>query len=274
MSGLMIKYSEEVASALTKIPVVLPGSPVSVGDILYFKEGEPSWVTRLLVDPKPIGSFEKITDLKSLGVTASIVEDDPSSADSYVFSSKNGTSVAFEAGGEASDPRGDTGQGSLKVTFSSEGAVYFSAVDCTTERVDDLSAIQVNLQEHNRTIVWHDTFIVTSVTTAKRALIMQSSSNSALLSVKGDVNGLLPGSATGSASANVLISGYKDASFIKPWSSNVTVFIGLHRFKKTDFGSLTKALAPGAREKTSRLLNLSDDNYTLEEVSPNEILVG
>lgn len=274
MSGLQIQYSKEVAKELTKIAVCLPGSPVSVGDVIFFPFGKKGiWPFK---EPAPLGAFNLITSLTALGVNAAEAAPDKE-PDPYIFASRKVVGVDFSLAVEG----GDSASGTLKASFKKDGSVYFAAVDCLTTRLADLSQVQVDLSAHTRDIIWRDTFLVTSVTTAAKALIMQSSTSSASLEVAGEIKGLVTGSASDiSAKSSISINSFRDSSFIKPWSENVTVFIGLHRFKKKDFGyrpsehvhrlaafeDVELAMIAG------ELVASDDDRFILEPVSALELL--
>lgn len=269
MSGLMKDYSKEISDQLTAIAVVLPGDPVKVGDIVSFREGR-----RLFGKAKPIGRFQKVSDLGLLDVETEVEDDASQESDTYIFASRKGAHYSFDAtGGADGAGAGLSGTGKLTVQFSKAGAIYFAAIDCTTRRLRNLAGIEVDLNEHRAAMLWKDTFLVNSVTIASRALIMQSATSSGVLEASGDVAGLIP-SASGNANAGISVSvgKVKDASFIKDWSENVTVLFGLSRFVKKDFGSVVKELDVGSREIAGEILNLDDDVYALEEVSPFELL--
>lgn len=258
MAGLQIEYSKEIAKELTKIAVVLPGQKISVGDVITFPFGGSFF------GPKPRGSFELVTTLNNLGINPDMSGDDPD-GDPYVFASRKGVEVDFDI--DASG--GAQASGSLTAKFRKEGSVYFAAIDCTTKQLTNLAQVQIDLNQHQYAVIWKDTFVVTSVTTAAKALIMQSSTSSASLTVKGEVKGLVTGSGSDiDANATLSVSNFRSASFVKPWSDNVTVFIGLHRFKKSNFG-----YNPQSERSlfASQLVSDSDDTYELARVLPHEI---
>lgn len=178
----------------------------------------------------------------------------------YLFASKGSVGVSFTANATA-DTAGD---GKLDISFSKEGSTYFAAIDCTVSYIDDTSHLVEQLIPHKDDLDWGDLFIVTSVTTAKKALIMQSNTSSAQLSIEGNVKGLQPGVGIDlNASAGLKINSYKDSSFIKPWSDQVGVFFTLSRFSKKLFG--------GYGLKTRSLtLDSSQDEFELDSVSPEK----
>jgi hypothetical protein len=246
--ALFKKYCKEIIKELDKIPVYLPGTPVSPGDILRFGDYE--------ARGKPIGSFVHYTSLSKYDIRFDIQEDnDP---DPYLYSSKNSVGVKFTADANATTNIG----GKLDVTFSREGATYFAAIDCTLQSIKDLSSIesQLNLAKTDPKI--GGCYLVVSVTTAKKALIMQSNSRSASLTLDGNVQGLQPSTGTKvDASLKVNISSYKDSSFIKPWSDNVTVFFSLGYLSKNDDGKLDVSLR-----------SILPGKYSLTKVDLKELL--
>lgn len=278
MSGLQIMYSKEVAKELTKIAVVLPGAPVEVGQIIHFPFGKQGvWPFQ---KPAPRGAFNVITTLANLDVVPQISGADPD-GDPYIFSSKKHVKIDADFGVQGDIPLGATSNGQLKVSFEAEGSVYFAAIDCKTTRITNLDQIQVDLNDHRKDIVWNETFLVTSVTIASKALIMQSSTKSASLDIGGDIKGLITGSVADiSANAQLGVRNFKESSFIKPWSDNVTIFVGLHRFTKITFGYQPQLkvsrLSPfetlEVKKMAGELVNSKNDQLMLEEVSAFEIL--
>ncbi len=276
MSSLMIKYSKEIARELTEIAVVLPGAPVKLGDIIHFRYGTTGFP---FYKPSPRGKFEVISGLQYLGISPEISEPDPN-PDSYFYSSKRSVKVRFDA--DVNHNKDTDGlDGNLVVNFNSEGSIYFAAIDCETSRINNLNDIAVNLEKHKNSITWRSTFLVTSITTAKRALIMQSNSDSAFLEVSGKVKGLATQSARDiKANSTLKIEKFGQASFLKPWSENVTVFLGLQRFKKKIFGKgksgRTLNASPINENESqmlaSELVHTENEIYTFEPVSALEIL--
>lgn len=273
MPGLQIIYSKELARELGKTAVVLPGTPVDVGDILYFPDGlKGIWPFRKRV---PRGSFSVITRLSNLGVKPPISLPDPA-PDPFIFASRKGVDVDFQLSAE-----GGGATGKLSATFKSEGAVYFAAVGCSTSRITDLPAVQRDLAEHSGALSWDKTFLVTSLTTASRAVVMQSSTSSATLEIEGDIKGLATGSGTDiDAGAQIRITRAKEASFIKDWSKDVTVFMMVHRFKKGVYGFELEARIPESPgfdtvdlgRTAGEIVHTADDRFVLEAVSALEVL--
>jgi hypothetical protein len=197
MSSLAKQYCKEIVHQLKKTPVYLPGEPVSVGDIISVK-------TRL-IDGKPLGIYHAVTSLKNLNIPYKVLKDD--SPDSYIYSTKNAVGVEFIASADVASK----GSGELKVSFNQEGSIFFSAIDCTKERISDSSTLVNLVGAHEESLQdeWEHLFIVTSVTTAKKALIMQSNSQNGGLTISGEVEGLQTGSGINvNANINVSISAH------------------------------------------------------------------
>lgn len=307
MSGLQIMYSKEVARELTKIAVVLPGAPVEVGQIVHFPFGKRRiWPFR---KPAPRGSFNVISTLENLNIQPQISAPD-GNGDPYIFSSRNSVKIDVDygssgkEGGKSKDIKKDKNNdkingadrgnindiniynegsttGKLVASFSAEGAVYFAAIDCKTTRITNLDQIQVDLSKHRNEIVWDDTFLITSVTVAGKALIMQSGSNSASLNLTGNVKGLITGRGSDiSVRTSIMIENFRESAFIKPWSDNVTIFIGLHRFTEKKFGFQPKLSKLRVQQwDTDRINQISNEivqsefgENWLEPVSALEIL--
>jgi len=280
MSGLAITYSKEIAKELTKIAVVLPGEQLQVGQIIHFPFGRKGiWPFK---KPAPRGSFNIITSLSELGLKNIKKSSWKKEPDPYIFSSKKSVKIDFSFDVQSKAAPKANAEGSLTVSFEKEGAVYFAAIDCERTDLLNLQDVQINLGNHKNDIIWNDTFLVTSVTRAEQALIMQSSTKSATLNISGDIKGLVTKQKPDiSASSKIGVSSFKESSFIKPWSPKVEVFMGLHRFTKKTFGYKPN---PKTMSRTSpfdtievsaiagQLVNSSDDEYFLEPVSAFDIL--
>lgn len=260
MSKLQIEYSKEFANELGKIAVYLPGEDINVGDIVTFPNGK-----TILGKPRPLGTFKKISSLGNLGISFPnpVFSKTP---DTYRFTSKNKVDFNFDVDGETdlkitSMPNAKT---NLKIKFSSEGAIYFHAIDCDKKELNDLSALENEINAKGKKLLWDDTFLVTSVTIAKKAFIVQSKSKNSEVSLKGDFNGIQTSSTEITASSSFQIEKQHGDIFIKDWSDDVTVFIDLVRFEKKVFeesyrGSKTKS------KKSSKIY--------LKPVLINELLI-
>ena len=232
--SLQIRYSKEFAKELGKIAVYLPGEKVEVGDVLKFDHGK-----TLLGKARPLGSFKKITSLKNLGVSYP----EPAfsnTPNTYRFSSKNAVNV--EAGVNAVADLGSedlpSGSGQVSMKFSSEGAIYFLGINCDSKVLDDLAALENEINTNGKKMVWDDTFLVTSITIAKKALIAQSRTKSSELVIAGDVNGIETGSVAVKAGAKLQVKKQSGDIFVKDWSDDVTVFMDVMKFEREVFGKV------------------------------------
>jgi hypothetical protein len=251
--GLAKSYCREIIKELDKIPVFLPGTPVEVGDVITFGKG--------FIKPRPIGSFSPVSKLSKLGIEIEIQKDnDP---DPYLYASKGSVGVSFTADANAAT----VGKGKLEINFKKEGSTYFAGIGCKVTSMTDTSNLENDLEPFKNKIDWKNCFIVTSVTVATKALIMQSNSKSASLTIEGDVKGLQTGGNTDiDASAKIQINTYKDSSFIKDWSDNVTVFFTLARYRKKFLGDW------GIKTKSAMYLNEDDDIYELSPIYPDDLI--
>jgi len=244
-------YCKEIIKELDKIPVFLPGTPVNVGDIITFGKS--------IFEPKPIGSFRPVSTLSSFNIPYKTKKDH--NPDPYRYASKGAVGVTFTADANVTS----AGNGKLDITFNQEEATYFAALSCSVTSIVDTSKFVQQLLPFKESIDWGNCFIVTSVTIAERALIMQSNSQSANLVIQGDVKGLeIDSNLNIDAEISVRVNSYKDSAFIKDWSKNVTVFFTLTRFRK-------KFLSDWEIE------NVIDDNnpsnYELVDVSTDDLLI-
>lgn len=232
MSDLQIQYSKIIAEELGKIAVYLPGEKIEVGDIIKFPHAKKPIFGKKL----PYGTFKKITSLEKLGIDFEIPEFSRT-PDTYRFSSKKGVSIQFgleaNAGLENNSlPKAET---DLHVQFSSEGAIFLLAIDCDKRELDDLLFLEKEINSKGKQLVWDDTYLVTSVTIAKKAFIAQSESKASEILLKTDITGIKSSSVNVSANSNLEIAKSRGNVFIKDWSDDVTVFIDLIEFEKKIF---------------------------------------
>lgn len=236
MPSLQIQYSKELAKELGKIAVYLPGENVNVGDIITFPYGK-----NFFGKSRPLGSFKRISSLKNLGISYSkpLLSNTP---DTYRLSSKNTVDFNFNIEGSANlgDDKFPSGDGKFNIKFTSEGAIYFLATDCDKEELNDISALENEINLQGKKLLWEDTYLVTSVTTAKKAFIAQSRSKSSELTINGNVKGIQSGTIDVSAQTNLNIQKQQGDIFVKDWSDNVTVFMDLIKFEKEVFGQNKK----------------------------------
>lgn len=232
MTKLQTRYSKDIARALGKIAVYLPGEDVRVGDIITFPYGK----TGVFNKKAPVGSFKKITTLKHLGIDHSIppLSKTP---DTYQYTSQKSIDIHYDLGGEA-DLGDDTlpgGKGKINMQFSAKGSIYFLAVDCDKRAFSDITFLENEISARRKKLVWEDTYLVTSVTIARKAFIAISYSKASELVVEGDVKGIRYGAADINADTKLNIKRQKGNIFIKDWSDHVTVFMDLMKFEKATF---------------------------------------
>jgi hypothetical protein len=223
--SLAIDYCREIANELKQTAIYIPGVSVKPGAIIQFDH------SNLFGVPKPLGSFKVYGNLSDLGVNLETETEEQTAKDSYVYASKGSVSVNFDADVQA----GSIGSGKLQVNFTKEGSTYFSAVDCVEARFKSIIGLEGKLAPHQNALNWKDFFIVIGVTTASRALIMQSSTSSAILEISGQVENLIPSGTAAKeidAGLDLKIQKVKEASFTNNWSENVPVFFTLVRYKR------------------------------------------
>ncbi len=267
--SLAIDYCKEIATELKVIPVYLPGTPINLGDIIEFKE------TNIFGTPQPLGPFTIIGNLTDLPLTLDTLTEPNPSPDSYLYASKNAVSVAFTANAQA----GDAASGKLTVGFSKEGATYLSALDCTVSRFKSILNLESQLAPFKDKYDWNSFFIVTAITTAAKALVMQSSKAGASLAIDGQVKALQPSPGPVKnldANIAVTVNAYNEASFFKDWSADVAVFFTLARYHKKFLGSYGVETALGFKtmDKMAPATGTGKYKYTLEEVDPGELDLG
>ncbi|MEM9687143.1 MAG: hypothetical protein AAF934_09520 [Bacteroidota bacterium] len=236
MTALQTQYSKEIAKALGKIAVYLPGEAVRVGDIITFPYGR----TGIFNRKAPLGTFKKITSLKHLGIDHNIPRFSKT-PDTYQFTSQKSVAIDYDLGAEA-DLGADTlpgGKGKLNIRFSAVGGIYFLAIDCDKKEFGDITFLEKEINSKGKKLLWQDTYLVTSVTIAKKALIAISRSKTSELVVEGNIKGIQSGPAAINANTVLHIKKQKGNIFIKDWSDDVTVFMDLMKFEKELFEAET-----------------------------------
>ena len=265
MSKLEKQYSKEIAKSLGKIAVYFPGENIEVGDIITFPNGN-----TILGKPRPIGSFQKYSSLRSLGINY----EEPKyskTPDTFQYLSTDSTklSVDLNGGGKSVDDIGLKLDAEINIEFNSSGAIYFLAVDCDKKQLNDLHALENEINIKKSSNIWKDKFLVTSVTISKKALVAQSISKNAVLKVTGDVERSKSDLLEAKANSILNVSKQQGDIFVKPWSNNVTVFMDLVKFEEKDFGSRFK----GKKDFNSDIGN-SPLRLVKQEVTVNDILTG
>ncbi|WP_298510806.1 hypothetical protein [uncultured Kordia sp.] len=250
--SLQIQYSKTIAKELGKVAVYLPGEKIQVGDIVQFPHGKG------IFKIAPFGSFKKITDLKSLDITCDITSDSES-ADSYQFTSKNVVEIDTNLGGTIDTTLKKTpkGSGKLQLSFSKKGSIFFHALECTKQSLNNIHNLESEINDNGKQLVWDDTYLVTAVTVAKKAMVVQSTSKDFQLELGGDIKNIKSGALGLDVAANINITKKKGSAFIKEWSDDVTVFVDVMRFKKKFFQK------DGLFDNDSLLLD-NDDSYKLK----------
>ncbi|WP_299246265.1 hypothetical protein [uncultured Aquimarina sp.] len=236
--SLHIQYSKQIAKELGKIAVYFPGEDIKVGDVIIFPDGKKGIFQKAV----PWGNSERITTLDKLEVPFKKREPSPN-LHTYKFSTKNSVDVNFELSGDADlgNPDLPAVDANLSIKFKSEGSIYFLAVDCQESSIEDILELESQVKSESDLIWKNDAFLVTSVTVAKKALIMQANSKGSELVIGGNVQGLKSGTVNISADTNIQVKRQRGSSFIKDWSDNVTVFIEVMKMEKEVFGD-TKSL--------------------------------
>lgn len=244
MKGLQISYSKEIAKELGKIAVWFPGTEVKVGDIIQF----PYEAEGLLRKNRPFGSFKKISELKQYGVSYKSPRQS-TSPDPYQYTSQNTveTNANIGAGVEAMGGFSKF-KAALNLNFKYEGAIYLLAVDCTTTELVDLGEIEKEVNTNGKELPWEETYLVTSVTVAKKALVVQSTSKNAGISIEGEAKIIEAGMASVNAQAKLSIKSTSGDVFIKNWSDDVSIFMDLVKFERKIFGKEVN----GEANRTSR----------------------
>jgi hypothetical protein len=250
-------YCKEILRQLDQLAVYLPGRQVDVGDVITF--GPVGLFSR------PLGDFQLVTTLEKLKVNVDKRTD--VTPQSYRYASREGTSVSFNGSADA----GQIGSGKLTISFSKSGALYLAALNCTREEMTNVNTLERQLVPLQNELDWNNCYIVTSVTRAGRAVIMQSSTTNAEMVIEGQTKQLVatPGNPI-DVNAQFNVTSYKEASFQKDWSNESPLFMTLVRYKMNWLGDwkATGRSFSFRGEKSA----LAEASYKIVSMSKEEIL--
>ncbi|UHO40602.1 hypothetical protein H5J24_11960 [Chryseobacterium capnotolerans] len=138
--------------------------------------------------------------------------------------------------------------------FTSEGSIYFHAIECYKKQIGDITKLENEIISKSKVLIWDNTYLVTSVTYASNALIMQSRSKNSEITLAGNINGLKTQGIDIGVSAELNIKNQNGDFFIKDWSQNVSVFMELMKFEKETFQVINKNL--NTKEPNGRLIHV------------------
>jgi hypothetical protein len=261
MSKLQIQYSKEIAKNLGKVAVFLPGEHIEVGDIITFPHGK-----SLLGVSRPFGTFKKITSLKKIGIKYGrpILS---KTTNTYHFISKSASQFksSINKNIDLGNNELPNSHSTIDIQFSAEGAIYFLAVDCKKKEIKDLNSIEKEINSKGKKMLWKNSYLVTSVTLAKRAFILQSLSKESSLTLQGDIKGIQLGNIDVSANSNFNLKKQNGNIFIKNWSNDVTVFMDVVKFEKRVFES-------EIYRSSYNEISLEETEFKLTKVYLNELL--
>lgn len=132
-----------------------------------------------------------MSSLKSLNVDACTLEES-GAVQGYKFSSKNSVNITTSAFANAAFTNENLPgtKGEIKLEFTSEGAIYFHAKDCWKFQMNNVVALEKEIVTKGKNLIWDNTYLVTSVTYAKKTLIIQSILKSSEIIFQGDINGM------------------------------------------------------------------------------------
>lgn len=167
--SLLTDYSTTIAQQLSQTAVVLPGAPVAIGDVLFFKQGVESeflFFKRVV----PVGRFLKVSSLSAIDPSLQLATEPGFSTNfNPMFSSSSSTKFTFKAGAKnVPTPIGGvptSAGGTLEIQFNQASATYFAALGCKVLQAKDLiplfDAIPLLAQALHR--YWQYVFVVVGV---------------------------------------------------------------------------------------------------------------
>jgi hypothetical protein len=174
-----------------RLPVWLPGTEMSVGDVGHIEDG---------------GQFTKLTTLTDLGMDAEV---DPGSAKiEYGFASGHGMSSEVGISGSTAVPLMGVPPGTFGVNFQfhDQGSFSMTAAGCTIDRFKDLLSVQAQILDawNSEARTWESTdwVCVSSVLTAERFALAIAASAGASATLNLDITAPPPGLASASLKAD------------------------------------------------------------------------
>lgn len=201
------RYCREISNAFDLVAVYLPGTKIDIGDIIQFNK------KNLVNSTSSI--FKKLSSLKKLRIKYDI-EENNSEAD-FTYSSKGSVKVKTEI---RANNIIDT-----NVSFKSEGAVYFNAVNCKIFDVKEFNEIKKSLHEKCTTDE-SGLYVVTKLIIAEKAIIMQSSNKDAELCFNVDKHAIKQ-----LADVGFNISSCNNQSLLIDSKNNVTILMDLYQIR-------------------------------------------
>lgn len=169
------QYAEEIRTETNYSPTWLPNVSVAVGAICRLHHFQ----------------YDQVSDLASKGIKFTTASG--SNAD-IAYASTGVQSVNLGASGATSPGTPAAVSGSAKISFKNAGAIVFEATGCSSERIQDLEGLGIEiLARYNRGEWDPDLVIITEVVRVEGATILISSEKNASidLSAKGDAAPIL-----------------------------------------------------------------------------------
>jgi hypothetical protein len=197
-----------------------PGVPISLGDYGYLKED-------IFV---PMGNL--VDDFVEFQNNFLKIITDPTK-DHKEFKSESGIDVNFLPEGTVNIQGTTLAKALLEIQFSTENAVYFNALGCTTSRISN----KVKLGETLETLInkrqWEKRFcVVTDLVVADKAIIAISNSNSSGISF--DVSSpLMQQIDIADANVKLNLKTEKNIGYKIPANEGLMLLIGLCKFKSS-----------------------------------------
>lgn len=214
-------YIRELKEATRLIPVILPGTPVRVGDLIKFNEND-GWGR-----PK-LGLFRQYESLSGLNIPFSTAQPVTSSVKTYT--SQGG--ITASAGTSVQD------LATAQVEFSRKGALFIQAFQVSETSLVNLRKVKRDLAPQlDRD--FDNAFLVYRLFTAQRVVVIQSQSQSGKVEFSLDP---APGSKAG-----LRIGASQGKSTVEEYVDEVSLLMDLIEIR-TEFGTQKQRLALAHRE--------------------------
>jgi hypothetical protein len=168
------QYTTEMRKRFDYSATWVPTSEVRLGDVGVLRNYQ----------------YERIRTLKDFGIRFKTRTD--SATGILDYASADSVSLAIKAVGDIPTEVSAIADlnARIEVSFSKENAVFFQASDCTTTSLEDQHALGQSLLKLYEAGDWPEDYVViTEVIHAKRAMVLISSGNNALIefAVNGDI---------------------------------------------------------------------------------------
>lgn len=174
----MLNFEQQYANELGRVfkqTALLPGSEaVTPGQVICFNKKRP---TGWRPEPPPVGPFTLVETGLAAGTDADLVEEE---AETHNYSFASG--IVY---------RQLMKENRMAMRMPVPGSIFFLAIECSIYRLINTVEQRKALKHLKKQAWWKEGYLVTGVTVAKRALIVQSASEECGFELEGRLEELV-----------------------------------------------------------------------------------